>query len=993
MKNLYKFLLALAVQISVFAQIAEITRLPVQDILQSIKESAPVWLSENEIMIFYVNQTKDTIFSTRSTNQGQAWSPPKFQFKVELLQQTQELIYPSVLKTKSGRLIFAWSVLNEGINFSYSDDNGNTWSSTQVIFGISPSNPFMMNFHYIKITQLADESLTLCFNPANDQGTLYYKESTDDGQTWSETAKRVVTGGGYRYDDHTIISISQSTLIAVFKYRRTLTSPYHIGARYSYDNGVSWGDTVNLSGYNGNQVMPRISKDNSGNLWLSYLRNTTIIFEQSHTFVVGDIYYRRSTDGGTTWAGAVQFTKFIGDDNFVSLTSVGSAPFITYSTVKFTGNHQVSFGVLGETAETYTPPSLFDAYSPYSYYLIPDPNHEVYTIRAFIKDDNQVESVKVFFEDPNEIFELYDDGLHNDLEANDGVYANIFEYNPSQPSGFFLCAVNKLKIPFSNNGLVADVMTTEIRTTNFLVNDTDGNALNTLKAVQISIGPTGKFEESSFLFSAGFFLSGYTNNTLWSNAVASASLVEDYLTGTVNSNPNDPLFNFYVVKKDDIPFGSSWQRWKDAVSLGAEFYDGDGDGIYNPVDKNWNGTWDLNEDMPPLIGDEIAWCVYNDGFPANQRRWQSEPQGIEVRQTIFATNDPGLENVIFIRYSFLNTGMVANTMDSVYFGIWEDGDLGDATDDVVGCDTLLQSGFYYSTVPDAQYGVNPPSFFTSLLQGPIINTNNSADTAYIFSGELIGRENFIGAKNLKMASSVFNIGGSVQAGDPNSAIEARNYLEGKTRFESYPDPCTFPFCEVRGGVNCNEVNPCYWASGDPVTNVGWIDKENSDHRNLVSTGPFQLEKDKPQQIIIAYVIGRGNDPLNSVTVARENVQRAIQEYQSNFTSMTYTPPAPTNPVNSYVLYQNYPNPFNPNTTIRYELPQDGIVTIEVFDILGQKVKTILNEFKRADRYEVTFSAKGGSASGGSSTGLASGVYIYQIRVNEFIESKKMVLIR
>ena len=56
-----------------YSQITEITRLPVQDISQSIKESAPVWISENEIMIFYVNQTKDTIFSTISKNRGINW--------------------------------------------------------------------------------------------------------------------------------------------------------------------------------------------------------------------------------------------------------------------------------------------------------------------------------------------------------------------------------------------------------------------------------------------------------------------------------------------------------------------------------------------------------------------------------------------------------------------------------------------------------------------------------------------------------------------------------------------------------------------------------------------------------------------------------------------------------------------------------------------------------------------------------------------------------
>jgi len=188
---------------------------------------------------------------------------------------------------------------------------------------------------------------------------------------------------------------------------------------------------------------------------------------------------------------------------------------------------------------------------------------------------------------------------------------------------------------------------------------------------------------------------------------------------------------------------------------------------------------------------------------------------------------------------------------------------------------------------------------------------------------------------------------------------------------------------VRGGVNCNEINPRLWASGDPVTDIGWIDRLKVDHRNLISTGPFKLEKNKPQDIIIAYVVGRGIDYFNSITVARENVQRAIREYENNFASMTYLSPPPNNPVISYILYQNYPNPFNPTTTIRYELPQEGVVTIDIYNILGQKVKTILNEFKKADRYEATFNA----------IGLASGVYIYRMKVNDFITSKKMVLIK
>jgi hypothetical protein len=196
------------------------------------------------------------------------------------------------------------------------------------------------------------------------------------------------------------------------------------------------------------------------------------------------------------------------------------------------------------------------------------------------------------------------------------------------------------------------------------------------------------------------------------------------------------------------------------------------------------------------------------------------------------------------------------------------------------------------------------------------------------------------------------------------------------------NPCDTVYGKVYGNVDCNEVDPMFWFSGDPVEKVGWLDKTARDDRKFSSIGPLTMEKDKPITILLALVLGRGIDYFNSITVARENVERAIQEYQSNFASMAYTAPPPE-PINNYILHQNYPNPFNPTTTIRYELPQDGLVTIEVFDILGQKVKTVLNEFNNAGRYETVF----------SSTGLASGVYIYQLRVNEFITSKKMMLIR
>lgn len=85
----------------------------------------------------------------------------------------------------------------------------------------------------------------------------------------------------------------------------------------------------------------------------------------------------------------------------------------------------------------------------------------------------------------------------------------------------------------------------------------------------------------------------------------------------------------------------------------------------------------------------------------------------------------------------------------------------------------------------------------------------------------------------------------------------------------------------------------------------------------------------------------------------------------------------------YQLFQNYPNPFNPTTTIKYQISKPGIVTLVIYDILGREVATLVRENKIQGNYNLTFDA----------TKLVSGVYIYQLRTNDMIISKKMILIK
>jgi len=85
----------------------------------------------------------------------------------------------------------------------------------------------------------------------------------------------------------------------------------------------------------------------------------------------------------------------------------------------------------------------------------------------------------------------------------------------------------------------------------------------------------------------------------------------------------------------------------------------------------------------------------------------------------------------------------------------------------------------------------------------------------------------------------------------------------------------------------------------------------------------------------------------------------------------------------YKLNQNYPNPFNPSTVINYQIPEEGFVTLKIYDILGSEVKILVNENKPVGSYNIHFDA----------SDLASGIYIYRLTAGSFISTKKMLMIK
>ncbi|MFZ1282444.1 MAG: T9SS type A sorting domain-containing protein [Ignavibacteriaceae bacterium] len=98
---------------------------------------------------------------------------------------------------------------------------------------------------------------------------------------------------------------------------------------------------------------------------------------------------------------------------------------------------------------------------------------------------------------------------------------------------------------------------------------------------------------------------------------------------------------------------------------------------------------------------------------------------------------------------------------------------------------------------------------------------------------------------------------------------------------------------------------------------------------------------------------------------------------SNIVEAEILPPA------IFSLEQNFPNPFNPSTKISWQSPVNSHQTLKIYDVLGNEVATLVNEYRTAGKYEAEFNANN----------LASGIYYYQLKVGEFVQTKKMVLIK
>ncbi|MFN0031936.1 MAG: T9SS type A sorting domain-containing protein [Flavobacteriales bacterium] len=356
----------------------------------------------------------------------------------------------------------------------------------------------------------------------------------------------------------------------------------------------------------------------------------------------------------------------------------------------------------------------------------------------------------------------------------------------------------------------------------------------------------------------------------------------------------------------------------------APFYDypGSNPDVYDP--ENGDYPWydflreidcaqRKREDVVPLFGDQTFYWIFNDKGNVHTES-QGQPIGMEIRAQAFAftTNDE-VNNMTFLNYVLINQG--TQTLTNTYFGSWVDSDLGNSTDDYVGCDVKRGLGYCYNGDNDDQsvstspgYGENPPAVGVDFFEGPYqdedlidnpLTTNiiHAADSLGIpYKGLGIGYgDTIIDNERFGMRKFVYyNIANNPINGDPTTAVNYYGYLRGfwKNGAEMLCGGNGVSGAGVIQGLPCDymfpgDSDPLHWGT-DGTEIPLWTEEEAGngagDRRFIQSAGPFTLQPGDYNNITVGVVWARttSGGQLASIDLMREADDKAQSLFDNCF---------------------------------------------------------------------------------------------------------------
>ncbi|MBK9400825.1 MAG: hypothetical protein IPN36_08140 [Bacteroidetes bacterium] len=415
----------------------------------------------------------------------------------------------------------------------------------------------------------------------------------------------------------------------------------------------------------------------------------------------------------------------------------------------------------------------------------------------------------------------------------------------------------------------------------------------------------GGFDQSNQLLVAAQTYRQQGANDFWGGPIS-----RDNGTGAISITDARCLEfdKFWTIKREDVenflangvttPDIESWPG-NGNVANGelpflAPYFDANNDGTYNHEDGDYP-YFKLDGDYPTdpntnetvcndyIFGDESIWWVFND-VGNSKTETNSNPIGLEIRAQAFAFNTTNDVNFMtFYKYQVINRS--SNELDSTYFGVWCDPDLGNASDDYVGCDVGLGLGYCYNGDPDDDggggYGLNPPAVGIDFFQGPLADLNdgvdNNKDGRVDEPGEQITMSRFVYYENVN----------NVPNGNPAVTDDYYEYLSG-----SWLDGAPITYGGNGKGIGPGATTtPCEYmfpGTTDPKFSTPWTmvtaGIQPTDMRWLQSAGIFTLQPGAVNYITTGVVWGRATagGPLASVEVIKRSDDLAQRLFNNCF---------------------------------------------------------------------------------------------------------------
>ena len=382
-------------------------------------------------------------------------------------------------------------------------------------------------------------------------------------------------------------------------------------------------------------------------------------------------------------------------------------------------------------------------------------------------------------------------------------------------------------------------------------------------------------------------------------------------------------------------YETDWNEWP--ADLGAPTYADGTPGIAN--------------------ADQVVWFVCNDLNRTNcLGLYGSEPIGIELQVTAWAYAQPDsrLGQVIFKKYKMINKS--GSDVTETYVAQWCDPDLGEAGDDLAGCDTTLSMGFAYNGMDkDTKYsafGLAPAAIGYDFFQGPLVDgvagqdiNRNGVDDAEdyaVYNLEKVGP----GKVNIPMTGfSWFAAGSAISdptLGEYEGTLQWYNMLLGNTPTDNMDNPTPWTV------GNEGKVVTKYPMAGDPVTGTGDLDAHNSffspgDRRIALCSGPFTFADGDIQEVVVAIVGGLGGTRFTSISSMKATDEIAQNIYNVAFAEVPKPPPGPDVTV----------RPFEGSVALNWGLNTEAVATTEEFEVLGY-------EFEGYNVYQLPSSSAGKS---------------------------------